>query len=81
MGARRYVTKEIVETMAWSGTVWAVGCDTRESALRAFDRRLARNLLEGEQASVVVYDRKTRKLICWTANITNPKLVAKWYCR
>lgn len=81
MSARRFVTKEIVEAMAWSGTVWAVGCKTREAALQAFDRRLARNLLAGEEGSVVVYDRKTRKLICWTANIRNPKLVAKWYCR
>jgi hypothetical protein len=78
---RRFVAKEIVEAMAWSGTVWAVGCKTRESALRAFDRRLARNLLVDEEGSVVVYDRKSRKLICWTSNITDPKLVARYWCR
>jgi hypothetical protein len=79
--ARRFITKQIIEAMSWSGTAWAVGCKTRETALRAFDRRLARNLLHGEEGTVVVYDRKTRKLICWTSNVRDPKRLAKWYCR
>ena len=81
MPARRFVTKEIIEAMSWSGTAWAVGCKTREAALRAFDRRVTKNPLNGEEATVVVYDRRTRKLICWTSNVTNPKRLAEWYCR
>lgn len=76
---RRYVVKEIVSAMAWSGTVWASACSTRESALRCFDRRLMRNLHHGnENALVVVFDRKTRKVVASSRDITHRE--ARLWC-
>ncbi len=80
MAERRFVVREIIIAMSWCGTAWAVGCKTKEGALHAFDRRLARNLLIDNPATVVVYDRKTRKLICWTSDVTDPKIFVRDWC-
>ena len=78
---RPFVVKEIITAMSWSGTVWAVSCATRESAIRAFERRVSRNFLEnGEVGAVMVFDRRARRLIVWTSDINNPVAAAKYWC-
>ena len=43
---RRYLVKEVASGMAWTGTIWAVACSSLQSARRAFNKRVARNLDE-----------------------------------
>ena len=80
MTQRRYLVTEVASSPAWSGSIWAVGCTTRENAFRAFDRHLVNNMLnESEYGTVVVLDRATRKLLRWTADVHTPKLFVKWW--
>lgn len=68
VNGRPYLVRERVETMAWSGTIWAVGCNTWESAERAFHNRVARNVADGGDAGTVEgFDRRRGLLICWTS--------------
>ena len=72
---RRYLVKEVVSSMSWTGTVWASACSTRDSALRSFDRRLVRNQHEGnEDALVVAFDREKKTVLAATWNISKPEV-------
>jgi hypothetical protein len=79
---RRFLVKEVVSTMAWTGTIWAVGCSSRDSAERALQKRVARNIEEhGSQGAVMVFDRKTKALVCWSDEIQKPEAAAEWWFR
>jgi hypothetical protein len=81
-GPRRYVVKEVVSSMAWSGAIWAVGCSSRESAERALKRRVARNMAEGgEPGAVMAFDREINCLISWSDGVTDPKAAVRWWFR
>ena len=81
-GPRRYVVKEVVSTMAWTGTIWAVGCSSRESAERALKKRVARNMAEvGEPGAVMAFDREIGCLISWSDGVANPQAAVRWWFR
>jgi len=78
----RYVVKEVVSGMAWSGAIWAVGCLSRESAERALKRRVARNMAEGgEPGAVMAFDREINCLISWSDGVADPKAAVRWWFR
>ena len=77
---RRFVVKEVVSGMAWTGTIWAVGCTSKESAQRALEKRVARNIEEhGSPGAVMAYDRETKVLVYWSDEIQKPQTAAKWW--
>lgn len=77
---RRYLVKEIVSAMAWTGTVWACACSTRESALQCFDRRVTKNQLDrGDSGIVVAYDRERRVVIASTNEMSNRDARRWWF--
>lgn len=79
---RRFLVKEVFYAMMSAGTEWAVGCTTKERAIKSFERRVARNILaEDRPGAVMAYDRKTRKVFCWTDEITDPVGAAKYWFR
>jgi hypothetical protein len=76
----RYVVKEVVSSMAWTGAIWAVGCSSRESAERALKKRVARNMADhGEPGAVMAFDREIRCLISWSDGVANPQAAARWW--
>ena len=79
-GPRRYVVKEVVSSMAWTGAIWAVGCSSRESAERALKKRVARNIADhGEPGTVMAFDREIRCLISWSDGVANPQAAVRWW--
>jgi hypothetical protein len=81
-GPRRYVVKEVVSSMAWSGAIWAVGCSSRESAERALKKRVARNMAEvGEPGAVMAFDREIRCLVSWSDGVADPQAAVRWWLR
>lgn len=81
-GPRRYVVKEVVSSMTWSGAIWAVGCSSRESAQRALNNRVVRNMVDrGEPGAVMAFDRELRCLISWSPVVTDPQAAVRWWFR
>ncbi len=77
---RRFVVKEVASTMAWTGTIWAVGCSSRESAQRALEKRVAKNIEEhGSPGAVMAFDRQTKTVVLWSAEIQKPQVAARWW--
>ena len=70
---RRFLVKEIIENMCWSGAIFACACKTRESALRCFERRLARNERLGVGTGLLsVIDRRTGTVLASTQSESDP---------
>ena len=77
---RRFLVKEVVSGMAWSGTIWAVGCSSIESAQRALEKRVAKNIQEhGSPGAVMAFDRETKTLVLWSDEIEKPEAAARWW--
>jgi hypothetical protein len=65
---RRHLVQEVASWIGYTGSTWAVGCTTNESALRAFDRRAIRSSLdEGEVGHILVYDREQGEVLAWSS--------------
>ena len=73
--SRRFLVQEVTSWPGYSGSIWAVGCTTREQAMRSLDWRVLRNLFdEGTPGDVLVFDRRTRRAIAWTTETAK-----SWY--
>lgn len=71
---RRYVVREPEYVAFGPGHIWAMGCKTREAAIRALERRIARNLLGyGDAGAVIAYDRVERCAIGWSDGIADAR--------
>jgi hypothetical protein len=77
---RRFLVKEVVSTMAWTGTIWAVGCVSKESAQRALEKRVAKNIEEhGSPGAVMAYDRQIKALVLWSDEIEKPEIAVRYW--
>ena len=74
---RRYLVLEVIHEMMHSGRHWGCGCTTQEAALRAFERRRAKQ----EGTAVVVFDRQEGRLIVWTDAVTDPETFVQYWLR
>jgi len=82
MAQRRFLVMQVIFDMGWSGIVWAVGCNTREAAVRSFERRVSANLVDGQgPRAVAAYDRQEKVLVCWTSEVEDPEAFVRYWCR
>ena len=80
LAARRYVVREVTYSFGFHGNLFAVGCTTQLRGVRAFERRVAKNLLEsGDEGAVMLFDRVTQEVLAWTAHVVDPKAAGRYW--
>jgi hypothetical protein len=71
---RRYLVCGLMYSMNFGGKVNPIGCNTLESAERAFSRRAAQR-----EGAVVLYDRKAQRILRWNDEVEDSLLAARYW--
>jgi hypothetical protein len=77
---RPFLVGEFTASYNYHGRDWTVGCKTEEAALRAFERRVQKNMSSyGGEGAVIAWERDTRRILAATGEVSDPRAALDFF--